>query len=392
MLVLPYTSRAAGNIMILPSIQIKDGYDSNINFSKTDEEEDFYTIVGASFALDYAAALLNLSVGANLDVVRYAEEEQKDYESYGLGFNGNYQIFERSQLNFNLSFDDDITLRSELEETGLVYIRSERQRYSAGGGFSHQVSELSRLGVSYTYTKTEYDWEGNVDYTSDAIAFEYIRTLSNQRDTITITPNYYRTKSIVNEVDNYGLSFNWGHAFSETFNLNIKVGGRYTKTQASLTQPLIVFDPTLDPPFRVIYTQEEKSDSNWGVVADLSVEKIGERYSTALGYNHDLSYSSLGQPTERDKIYFSGSLMLSERLTVGLSGSLYFNNSESESYDLDSRYYEMTSYLSYQLTKNGSFRIEYTYANDKDFTLTGDDQADRHNVLISLTFGFPKEL
>jgi len=391
-LVIPCNLEAAGNIMVVPSITIEDGYDSNIGFTRSDEEDDYYTDIDAGFVLNYDTGLLRLNGNANVALTRFAEEEQRDYERYTLGLNGNYQLFERSNLSFDLSYVDDITLRSELQETGLVYVRSERQQCRAGAGFSHQVSERSILGLNYAFTKTEYEWIGNIDNEQDAITLYYRRTLSNQRDSFTVQPSYSQTSSLASDVDNYGLSFGWTHAFSETSNLNILLGGQYNEITSRLTQPQIVYNPTLDPPFMVIYNEVNRTEETWNFTADFNLQKRGEKYSATIGYNHGLSYTSLGEPTEIDRIYLNGLFTLSERLGVGFAGSLYFNQSESEFYNVDSRYYQLISYISYQLTTNGSFRIEYSYANDKDDTLTGDSEADRHRVFISLNFGFPRRL
>ncbi|HHI02342.1 MAG TPA: hypothetical protein ENL22_02330 [candidate division Zixibacteria bacterium] len=391
-LAVPTHSLAAGNTMIQPSIQIQDGYDSNIGFTRANETEDYYTDISAGLALNYETELLQLRGAANAAVVRYARENQNDYERYMLDLSGGYQLVERTRLNFGLSYVDDITLRSELEETGLFYIRSVQQKYSASAGFTRQLSEVSTLGFNYNYTKTEYGWAGNTDNNAQQIVLSYARSLSNQRDSVKVQPSYSRTSSRASDVDTYGLSFGWNHAFSEMSKMNILIGEEYSKITSSLAQPLIVYNPTLDPPWAVIYNAVNRIEEKWNFVADINLEKTGERYSTVIGYNHDLSYSSLGEPTQREKFYLQGTLTLSERLKAGLSGNLYFNQSESESYKVDTRYYQLTTYLSYQLTRNGSFRVEYSYANDKDNTLSGDNVAERQTVLISLNFGFSKGL
>lgn len=389
-LTLPQNSEAAGNVMITPSIQIQDGYDSNISFTKIDEERDFYTVISPAFVMDYASELLKFSSKANMDMVRYTNEKQRNYDRWQLAFNGDYKLLERSQASFALSYVNDTTLQSELEETGLVYIRSDRQRYLASGGFSHQMSERSNIGFNYTHTKTEYEWTGNVDYDTDGLTFHYVRQLANQRDSITIQPSYSKTDSRANKVDTYSLSLGWSHAFSETAGLSMSLGGRHTTIRSRLVQPQIIDDPTQSPPYQVIYNEVDQSEKKWGAIADLSLKKKGERYSAAIGYNHDISYTSLGEPIERDKIYLNISFMITERTKTGFSGSLYFNRSESESYEVDSRYYQVRSFLSYQITRNGSLQIEYNYADSTDFILTGDNEAIRHRVLVSLSFGFPK--
>ena len=93
------------------------------------------------------------------------------------------------------------------------------------------------------------------------------------------------------KVDNYSLSFGLLHPFSETLTLTAFAGARYTKTEYSF----VYYGPWVGITCRIghIPHQYDEKDSNWAGVADINLEKTGEIYSAAIGYNQDLSLQFL---------------------------------------------------------------------------------------------------
>lgn len=422
---------AAGSVRITPSVSVKAEHDDNIDFDVTDEKSHFRTIISPAFSFDYNKETLNIILTANCKVTNYWEtSEEEDFSvtvdpsaalSYAtellavkfiidtetisytdetgedeknkwkIAFNGEYQYSERLKVDLGLSEAMDTTLRAELEETGLVDTQGDRHRYEMNGGFSYQLSFISSITFSYNRKMTEYDSPGQVDYDSEDILFSYGRQLSSQRDTLTIIPKYSRTDSDNTEMETYSLSLGWAHDFSQTLNLSVSLGHRYTETKYRLIRPEIVFLPASWPPIEVTYPQIEHLVQNQGVIGDISLRKTGELYSLALGYNRDVSYSSRGLPVEVDRLYWQFSLEVSERLRVGLTGSYYYTRSEDKTDEVDSVYFKLAPFLNYQVSRDSALKLEYSYDNSLDYTLTGDDEAKRHRFLATLSYVFPQE-
>jgi hypothetical protein len=278
-----------------------------------------------------------------------------------------------------LSYLKDTTLDSELEETGLVNRREDRERYSGGGGLSYQLSERSDVGMEYTHTKTDYDGPGQVDYDMDAVVLSYNRAFNNQRDLFTVQPYYTYRDSDISRADNYGLSFGWAHGFSETLNLTAFLGVRYTRTEQVI------------PAFWWFLEDEKVKETNWGGVADVQLTKQGETLSGTIGYSRDLYFDDQGQPIETDRIRLTADRRITRRLRVGFSGSLYFTESEGEFQLEDSRHFELSPSLNYRLTERHLLRLAYSYAHHYDKTASDDETYDRHRVWIALDFRFPQD-
>ena len=363
----------AADVKLVPSLKIQETYDDNVTFSRTDEQDDFVTSVNPELTLNYATELLSLESAAALDLLRYADDADLNTENYRLALSGDYGVMERFTLSGNFSYLKDTTLESELEETGLVNLREDRERYTGGGGISYRLSQRSDVGLDYTYGDTRYDSQGQVDYDSHSLTFSYNRYFNDQLDVFTIQPYYVARDSDISQTDNYGLSLGWAHAFSETWRMTCFLGARYTK-----------IDYAYSPWYR-------GKESTRGGVADIRVTKTGEITTGTLGYSRDLHYSSYGEPIETDKIYLRANRMLTRRLGVSFSGSFYFTQSEGEYLVEDSRHLELSPSLNYRLTRQHTLRVAYSYSQHDDRTEPQDDRYDRHRVWLVLDFIFPQD-
>jgi len=363
----------AADMNLVPSLKVQETYDDNVTFSRTDKQDDFVTSINPELMLDYATELLSLKSTAAVDLLRYADDSDLDTENYRLALSGDYGVMERFTLSGNFSYLKDTTLESELEETGLVNLREDRERYTGGGGISYKLSQRSDVGLDYTYGDIRYDSQDQVDYDSHSLTFSYNRYFNDQLDVFTIQPYYVGRDSDISQTDNYGLSLGWAHAFSETLRMTCFLGARYTE-----------IDYAYSPWHR-------GKESTRGGVADISVTKTGEITTGTMGYSRDLHYSSYGEPIETDKIYLRANRMLTRRLGVSFSGSLYFTQSEGEFLLEDSSHVELTPSLNYRLTREHSLRVGYSYSRHCDETLSHDEDYDRHRAWVLLHFTFPQD-
>jgi hypothetical protein len=378
----------ASDIKLIPSLMIRGDYDDNVSFNYANEKSDYFTTTSPSFTFDYATELLKLSSEIGVDFLRYLDETQLNTENQRYKFDGAYQLFERLKFTGNLAYIKDTTLESELEETGVLSFREDRQRYIKGGGITHQIDELSDISLTYSHTRTDYDWQYSVDYKYYTIALTYNRMLKNNTDTFTLQPYYNHYSSDSNNIKVYAMMFGWRRLLSETSSFKAFAGVRYSRNDYKRTHPVIT-----GPPFRVVYQSVRESDNRWGGLADISYETTTERSSTTLGYNHDLTYSSYGQPIEKDKLYASWRFRIMRRLETGLSANLYFTESDSDVEGItqeDSAYFNLTPSLRYLLTEDHSLRFGYTYARSRS-TAGVTREYNRSRIWLVLEMQFPKQ-
>ena len=361
----------AAEFTVNPSLSLRGEYNDNIDFSRTNKQDDYIGTISPGLSLGYGTDRFTFGARAGVDFLRYYEYTDQNTERQNYSVTASYRAFERFTINASGSYTKDTTLDSGLEETGIVEQRSERDSYSAGGGVSYRMSELSDVSVNYTFSKTDYDLEDYTDSEGHSASLSYSYSFNNRLDTVSIRPYWRKTDSDVDKINSYGLSLGLIHQFSQTFNANIQAGPRYTATEdnAGVTE------------------------WGWGWTADVSLTKTWETGSVSLGYSRDLQYTGEAENVEVDRFSLTANKMMTQKFGVRLSGSLYFTKStdESNTQDRDVRYYIISPSLFYNITQNHSLELAYSYANEFDKELTNDRERDRNMVWLALNFNFPQK-
>ena len=207
-------------------------------------------------------------------------------------------------------------------------------------------------------------------------------------------PYYGYWRSHVSDVNNYGLSFGYSHAFSETFSLEAFAGPRYTQTERKYSVPQFVFDPETGT-IRLVLKEMKARDGNWGATGSLQVKKEWISSSVTAGYSHELTYSSTigddAEPINVDRFYLTVSHRIITRLRVGFSGSYYISESASSFGDQNRRYLTLTPSLYYDITRNWALRLTYSYQRQLNKAVSSDSGLDRNRVWITLMWQLPME-
>jgi len=363
----------AKDVTVVPSIALRGEYDDNVTFVRTDEIDDYLAVISPSLTLNYASELFKLDANGIVDVLRYADEHDLNTEKQRYAIDAGYQLMERWAFSGDFSYIKDTTLDSELEETGIVFAREDRERFNAGVGLSYQVSELTYMGVNYAYSKTDYDEEGLEDYDSNSIRLSYNRRFNNGIDTFTVAPGYNRKSSDINDTDGYRLNFGWTHLPSETYRLKVFLGLRYTEQD---------------------FKNGRDNTSNWGGVADINLQKKSETHSVLVGFGSDIYLRpDTNELNQVYKIYCNLTRRVTERFSAGVNSRLSLTQPDDADAvdDKDIWYFTVTPSLSYSLTENHSLRLSYSYQQQYDRNIEDDPRRARNRVWLSLNFNFPKK-
>ncbi|MBN2687575.1 MAG: outer membrane beta-barrel protein [Deltaproteobacteria bacterium] len=359
----------AAEFTVNPSLSLRGEYNDNIDFSRTNKRDDYIGTISPGLELGYGTDRINVKARAGVDFLRYHEYTDQNTERQNYTVDASYRAFERFTVNANGSYTKDTTLDSELQETGIVERRSERESYSAGGGISYRISEVSDLSINYTFSETDYDLDTYTDSEGHGVSLSYGYTFNNRLDTLSIRPYWNNTDSEDDKIDTYGLSLGLNHQFTPTFSTGINAGARYTETE----------------------NNAGVTDDNWGWTADVSVTKTWQTASASLSYSHDLSYTAEGENVDVDRFSLDSHIMMTQKFGVRLSGSLYFTKSTGRiTQDRDVRYYHISPSFFYNITQHHYLELAYSYANEFDKKLTDDRELDRNMVWLTLNFNFPR--
>jgi hypothetical protein len=354
------------------SVGLRQEYNNNIFYTRTDETDDFISQVIPSLRLNYATEILKMSALARWDALLFWDNTNQNRLNQQYGLNGSYRLTERWSVSASGRYVFDSVQDSQLDETGSVERGlSDRERLNAGAGLDYAVSERTNIGADYNYEKTDFEKSSSVDTEAHGVRFFYQRRLQNQTDVITIFPRFVYAHSDDWDGYNSTLNFRWAHPFSETLDSSITVGARHS---------------------RVDYKDDRDDTDNWGGVADMWLRKRGELTTGRVGFSNRLRTRTNGEIVNVSRLYADIDHRLSRRFGVGLRGGVYYSNliEDSPEDDDDRWYFNVSPSAFYRLTENHILRLLYSY--DQETRLDAEDgrRRDRQRIWLQLTFNFPR--
>ena len=357
---------------LLTSVDLRQEYNDNITYRRSDKIDDFISIVSPSLKLSYITEIFNLSALADWRGSLYWDNSDLNRVNQRYGLDGTYRLTERWSFTARGRYTKDSVQDSQLDETGSVRLGlSDRERLNAGAGLDYNLSERSTIGSDYNFQKTTYERRGDVDTDLHSIRFYYKRRLQNEKDIITIFPRFRWGDTDDYDAYSSSLNFRWFHPFSETLDTSITVGVRHT---------------------RVDYDNERDDTDNWGGLADMWLRKKGELTNGRLGFRNDLRTRTNGDIINVSRLYTDFDHRLSRRFGIGLEGSVYYSQliEDSPEDDDDRWYYVVSPSAFYRLTEDHILRLRYSYNYEKSLDRDNNDTRERHRVWLQLTFNFPK--
>jgi hypothetical protein len=300
---------------------------------------------------------------------RFSEEKDLDYENYHLALNGGYRLSQRLNLSGDVLYTKDTTLDSELEETGRIVERDNREWYRGGGALAYALNEVSNIDLEYQYQSTEYESDNRVDRVTHRFRLPYSRWFNDRLDQLTLRPSYTKSKTENNrDIEYYNLSVGWMHIFSKTLRMNNFVGYGYT-----------------------VSTENGDRDRVSTGNADLSITQTAEIFSFRIGLRSYINLDAEGDLREVDRRYCTVRKWLTERVSARLDASVYINR-PIDTYDsADSVYYDIKPQLSWELTENFSLNTFYRYSLEEDRAISKNQDSTRNIIEANLAFQFPMQ-
>lgn len=361
----------SAELSLLTSIGLKQEYNDNILFNRSDEIDDYISYVLPGLNLGYTTEILDLRALANWEALFYWDNNDLDTINHRYGLGGKYKLTERWAVRVDGRYVKDTTLDSQLEETGRVGIRQDRDRLNAGAGVDYAISERSSIGTDYEYQNTVYERKSSVDTQIHTMSVFYQRRLKNQKDVLRLYPEFAYGTSDDYDAYNSSLNFRWSHPFSETLDTSILAGLRNT---------------------HVDYKDDRDNTTNWGGVADMWLRKRGEVTTGRVGFSNNLRTRDNGEILNVARLYTNIDHRLSRRFGVGIRGSIYYSNliEDSPETDDDRWYFDVSPSAFYRITENHTIRLLYSYNQQNALDVEGDSRTERHRVWLRVDFNFPK--
>ena len=390
MLILANVSEAE-DFQIIPSLAVRQEYNSNIFFSESDKEDDFITTISPGLEISEKTELLDMDLVGRVAPFFYwhnsgLNDVDQDYRG-----RFSYRLTERFDIGADAGYRVDNRPDREVAVTGLVFDNRKQylQRYDVNAAYA--FDEITSASVFYSHDRTDSASDNaqakEEDYfRGHSINFGLSRNLDDLMPATTGHLNggygHYDYKNSTTKSYYGGLGLE--HMFSEKFSGTADIGVRYVTSDFETVEYVFV------PPFFIVPQNVERSNSGWGAVGSGSLSYKGLQTGSSVTVSHDLrTGSGTDSPTTLTRFMFDTFYLLDEKFSVGLSTGYFRNRAEADDFssqEIDQDTFNIQPRLRWEfypdLILEGA--CNYTCVKDNADNTT----ADQFRAFLQISYGY----
>ena len=359
---------------LTPSLTVREEYNDNIYFDYSDAIDDFITTVSAGLELTERTEQLDLSLAGTVSPFFYADNSAwDDVDQIYLG-KINYQVSPSLGVNANAGYNVSNRQDRDVYTTGLVLSNTRRKNQAYGVGFDYTLTELSAMGVFFNYSKSKWDEvnflnQNEKDYST---GLNYTHNLNQWWDETTgrLNVGFDRMEYETSDTNNYSGTIGIQHGFSQTINLLVDVGVRYT--DADFLSP----------------QSGEDNNTSFGGTGQAVLEIQGELTRGSVSIRHGITPASgRGRTVQRSEAVLNLRRRLAEKLTIGIAAGFYHNRADKDEFsasEIDEDAYYIQPLIQWEIFER--FKLQAGYG----FTYIDDHAAsnDRKQNMVYLQAGY----
>ncbi|MDP3427019.1 MAG: hypothetical protein Q8S17_06545 [Humidesulfovibrio sp.] len=350
-------------VKVMPTISVRETYDSNVNLMG---KGDFESSATPGVRVDLEKERMRgwvVAKGTAYKYLRLSDFDRID-QNYEVGIEVN--ATERVSANLKGGLVADHAFGSALDETGeQAPRRASRQVYSIKPSLTLALDEANSLTFFHAFTKTEYDTRDYTDSTSNTLGGLWGHRL-NERTQLLLQLSGSKATTPSASQDSVSGMGGFEYALAETLKARVLGGASSLRSKAD--------------------GQESRQASTYA--AETSLEWQLEKLTTKAAYSRDMTLGITGDDLVRDKLSLNLALRATERLRLLLGGNMVLSKNTSSAQSAQkNRWTEISPGASYQLGENSSMTLGYAYGSSED-RLT-DETKTRNRVYLDFSIAFP---
>ena len=301
---------------------------------------------------------------------------------------GSYKINPSFGVNANALYDVSNRRDRDVETTGIVASNDKRKRGAAGLGFDYTITEKSAMALSFDYLKDKWDsididrqdledYRALLGFTHNLSQFERptIGRLNFGFERYQFEGQDIQTSDTYNYFGTVGAQ----HWFSETVNLLVDLGARYTDAD--------FLTPQLVPPFGIV----EDNNKGWGGTGQAILEKQGEltRGSIRIAYGV-VPASGRGTTVQRSDVVLNLRRRLAERSAIAIATGFFNNKADGDEFsfrEIDENTFFIRPTIRWEFLDKFTLDAGYIF-NYVDDRVENDDTK-RNVVYLQVAYGIP---
>ncbi|MBI4644105.1 MAG: outer membrane beta-barrel protein [Deltaproteobacteria bacterium] len=373
----------AADWSVVPSIQAKTEFNSNLNYSFAQPVSDVIFTLSPGAEFNYTTETSQLQGKLGLTGLHYLSNGQIDHIDQNYQINGQYKISPRWGLSLKSAYIVDSTLQEELAASGLIMNRTPRESIMVGPGITYNLTERLAATVNYNFNKVSYDDPRFRNYATQQAGLRLDYPLKNEKTllqgNVLVRETRYPGSDRVQTLRIYGGG---QHKFSENWEANL-VGGINITAMDFQTQVL----DTSQFPFFITVRQARLKKTEVNPYFDISTTRRWTNLSATAGYRRDESPSAYASLSEVNRVYGAVNYYFTEKLSGSLNAEYYISSQISDQNNFRNDYFSVSPQLNYKMTEKLALSPGYRFGLRDD--LTNHRSATVQAVWLMLTYSYP---
>ena len=339
----------------------------NVYLSTTDPIDAASIGVAARSTISLESEVSRAAITPSVSYRQYSSDEDLDHGSAGLDVDL-MKVYERTAVGLKGGYERNTTLTSELEDSGRLQNKIDRNNIRVEPFFRYKFTPLSGIKVGFAYRLSDYvdgEVRGYYDYDQQQVNLAYELDMT-RRDLLsaTVFSSRYNADALDNETTTTGLELGWQHRFSEYTDTLVSAGGYQLDSEFSSGGTLF-------------------EDSSNGALFRVQLNHRTPLNRFSLGGSSKLEPSSVGIVRRNHRLDASVNHLFSERVSANLTGVVLRVDSTDERYSGDDRdYYSLDTGVAWHLDALWRLRAGYRYAKQQYDNATESSDSSRVSVSI----------
>lgn len=352
------------------SVDVAAGYDDNIFTSATDEEESFFTTLGADVSVNLGNTRTNVDLFLGGSATWYPDREGDDFDySMRFGANAFHDLNERFDLfgNVNVAYEVE-------PDYGDIFSTNRRDGdyfyTNIGAGVNSQWTQRFSTVTSLNYVTVNYlDDEFSDSFDRQEYGFSNAFRFALKPETFLVAEYRFRMydhEDGSRDAMSHYLLAGVDHTFTQRLNANFRAGAEIRDFDSVGEQTAPYFEST------VSYLGPNRSTISW-------ISRVGYEVSDTVSYDERFTY--------RTGVSWVQGITPRLRSNVGLfyQHNEFTGNADTDA-DFEEDVFSLSAGLTYALNRHMQLNVGYSYStvgSDEEFR-----EYDRNVYSAGLRFVF----
>jgi len=325
-----------------PSLRIAGEYNSNVLLRSELKLEDFIAVAQPEILNDGVKVKSQFRFDTVVQGEKYISHDEFDTINNFTDASLVHQWSPKFSTDFKANFVKDQAFETELEQVGLVAVRTDRFRYGLELATTYSPFETSFMVISASADRSQYP-DGIYPDLGRLQAGLNPGWLISTRDTIGIRFNYlfgdYRN---IRSIQTPSGEVYWNRDFSDTAFLTLGAGYRYTWVD-------------------ITGTDITKTDN--GFIFSLTLHKDWtDRFYTSISAGRDQYLAVNARVVENNYVRAALNYRMTEVISLNCDIAFDFNTKSGPDAE-DSNYYRITPYVGWRISDSMYLRLWGQYGN-----------------------------